>query len=115
MAWFDITTKIIFILVFSSFFAGSLDSSAQTIDIFAIRSSDIITEDADEFLEGTMDNLILDNNRNLSLNKTDDFWRQMSPGSTPPSGRSLFSFVYRLKDAPLKFVANFNKKIALFS
>ncbi|MHA2247184.1 MAG: Kelch repeat-containing protein [Candidatus Hodarchaeales archaeon] len=94
MAWFDITTKIIFILVVSSFFAGSLDSSAQTIDIFVIRSSDIITEDADEFLEGSMDNLILDNDRNLSLNKTDDFWRQMSPGSTPPSGRSLFSFVY---------------------
>ncbi len=69
---------------------------------FAIHSSDKIVEDADEFLEGTMDKLTLDGEQ-LTLDKEseDDFWKKMSNESFTPKQRSVFSYAYNSQNAKM--------------
>ncbi len=91
---------------FQRTFQGSIKNSIGRVNQennpnLAIHSSDIITEDVDEFLEGTMDNLIINEDQLLSLDKesVNDFWRKMRTGTIAPTGRSMFSYAYNSQNA----------------
>ncbi|MFX0204992.1 MAG: kelch repeat-containing protein [Candidatus Hodarchaeota archaeon] len=116
MTKLDINTKIIIILVISLLFLGSVrnyewktgnpqvSSSDQAQgsmneptrgvpqETLAIQSSGTITENSEEFSEGTMDNLTINDDGHLSLEKINS-WISQTPSSSP-SVRSSHSMVY---------------------
>lgn len=71
---------------------------------FAMQSSGIITENSNEFLEGTMGNLTLDTNGYLVLDRPMNATEWVNVSSAAPSARSQFSMAYDSK----------NQKIVLF-
>lgn len=92
MAKVSVVTRLTIIII-----VGSLGGFAPTIDTLAVQSSDRITEDADEFYEGTMENLSIIDDQYLSLDRVpvDPFWKNVTAlSSIQPSGCVGHSMVY---------------------